>query len=94
MSFPLFVITRFNIPGKVNNINQSEQYGIVAVDAAAAADTINGQQEKQPPYMKLIADCWEHIYDYLSSVVCTFLSQMKEICNTFRILKHSMHLRR
>lgn len=34
--------------------------------AAAAAASRNDSEEKPLPYLKLIADCWEHVFDYLS----------------------------
>lgn len=44
-------------------MNQSSRHGIVAAGDAAVAGP--DRQENTPPYQKLIADCWEHILDYL-----------------------------
>lgn len=43
--------------------NQQVVAGAATDDAGAAKDD---SPEKPPPYLKLIADCWEHIFDYLS----------------------------
>lgn len=51
-------------------MNESDRNQLVAISAAAVATTstaaTNDPQGKPPPYLKLIADCWEHIFDYLS----------------------------
>lgn len=50
------------------NYKPNRNQGIV-VDAVSVATTSNDQQENlpetPPPYLTLIDDCWEHIFDYL-----------------------------
>lgn len=36
---------------------------IVSDDGSVGASSV--QQEESPPYLKLIADCWYHVFDYL-----------------------------
>lgn len=50
-------------------MNESDQSRcIVTAEYVVAAANIetNDSEEKPPPYLKLNADCWEHIFDYLS----------------------------
>lgn len=37
---------------------------VVATFASAADATNTPEETKPPPYLKLIADCWEHIREY------------------------------
>lgn len=53
-------------------MSESSRRG-VSVDGAGAAAAVAIASESEgmpppppPPYLKLIADCWEHVYDYLS----------------------------
>lgn len=50
--------------------NHSKRVGIAVDDAVVAAAAAVGpdRQENPSPYLKLIADCWEHIFDYLCFV--------------------------
>lgn len=58
--------------GKLVNImersdkNQHIDAGENAITVVAAAAAKNDSKEKPPPYLKVIADCWEHVFDYLS----------------------------
>lgn len=45
-------------------MNQSSRDEIGAGNAVVAAVSPD-RQENTPPYLKLIADCWEHIFEYL-----------------------------
>lgn len=49
-------------------MSQSEEHRMIVDDADASTAASNDTQETTtpPPYLKLIADCWEHIFDYLS----------------------------
>lgn len=48
-------------------MNKSKESQIIdATNAIADAITNDPQQNISPPYLKLIADCCEHIFDYLS----------------------------
>lgn len=52
-------------------MNQSKQDETTVADAACTATAVDDatsdtQEEKPPPYLKLIADCWEHVFDRLS----------------------------
>lgn len=46
-------------------MNESGQNRAVVVGASIVVAE-NDHQESPPPYLKLIADCWEHIFDLLS----------------------------
>lgn len=57
----------------------------ISVKNDAIATTSNDAQEipPPPPYMKLIADCWEHIFDNLSLANVLALGQTcKHMCQT------------
>lgn len=50
-------------------MNQSNQHELIVAGSAAVTGpdtTIDSQANKSPPYLKLNADCWEHVFDYLS----------------------------
>lgn len=52
-------------------MEQSNHNEIIVAGAMNAASN-TGQQENSPhspPYLKLIADCWEQIFDFLSFMV-------------------------
>lgn len=47
-------------------MDQSNEDQVVVAGAAAVSTSNDDQQKNPPPFLKLIADCWEHIFDYLS----------------------------
>ena len=54
-------------------MDQSKRHSICLDNAVASTSTadnasvnLQDTSSSPPPYLKLIADCWEHIYDYLS----------------------------
>lgn len=57
-------------------MNESSESQIEAVGSTSIAATSNGLQKTSPPYLKLIVDSWEHIFDNLSLLDIISMSKM------------------
>lgn len=84
-------------------MNQSELDRIIVAGPTDDDEAANdGPQENPPPYLKLIADCWDYIFDYLSfgdiivmSQTCKRMNQMvrHHICEYHPQLGYKLNVR-